>query len=44
MINKVYMVRDDKVEEFLELMKEPMITKSFLKKCKKANDKIKESR
>jgi hypothetical protein len=38
------MVRDDKIEEFLELIKKPMITKSFFRKCKRANDKIKESK
>jgi hypothetical protein len=40
--NKIYIIEDDKVEEFLELMNKPMITKEFYEKCKKANNKFKD--
>jgi hypothetical protein len=44
MADTVFIVKEDKVNQFLDIIKKPMISKSFLKKCKKANDKFKDSK
>lgn len=41
MIDAIFVVREDKTKEFLELMKKPMITKEFLAECKDVAKRIK---
>lgn len=39
-----FVVREDKVKEFLEKISTPMITKDFLKKCQKADKEIRDKK
>lgn len=41
MTEKMLVVRKDKAEEFAAIMRKPMISKAFLKKCEKSAKSIK---
>ncbi len=41
---RVFEVKPDKTNDFIRMLKKPMINKQFLEECKKASDSIKDSK
>jgi len=43
-IDAVFVVREDKTKEFLELLKKPMIDAEFINECREVSKKFKKKR